>query len=386
MKPIRIGVVGVGGMGGNHSNNLLAGKVVNAELTAVADINPAAMDRFPGVRHFACSEALIRSGEIDAIIIATPHYAHTTIGIDALQQGLHVLVEKPISVHKADCERLILAHQNPKQIFAVMFDIRTEPRFIKLRELVQSGELGTIRRINWILTNWFRSDAYYASSDWRATWAGEGGGILVNQLPHDLDLFQWIFGMPQRVRGFCQIGKYHDIEVEDEINAYMEFPNGATALMTATTGEAPGTDRREVVGDRGRVVVHSDHLEFTRNEVLADEFCHTTPTRFNTPGTWDITIPLKGKAGRHVEVIQRFVDAIQKGTPLIARAEEGIASVELANAILYSSMTEKTVELPLDSAAYEAFLREKIASSRFVAQPQAATAPVADDMQTSFAH
>lgn len=386
MKPIRIGIVGIGNIGSFHTNNLLEGKVVNAELTAICDINPAVFERYPSVKHFASSEDLIRSGEIDAILIATPHYFHTTIGIDALSHGLHVLVEKPISVHKADCERLIAAHQNPKQVFATMFDTRTEPRYIKLRELVQSGELGQIKRINWILTNWFRSDAYYASSNWRATWAGEGGGILVNQLPHDLDLLQWIFGMPKRVRGFCGIGRYHDIEVEDEINAYLEYPDGATALLTATTGEAPGTDRREVVGDRGRVIVHADRLEFTRTEVPTSEFCRATPQSFASPGTWDISIPIHGKAGRHVEVIQRFVNAIQTGTPLVARAEEGIASVELANAILYSSMKEQTVELPLDAAAYEAFLKEKIATSRFVPQEPVAKTAAAVDMGASFAH
>ncbi len=386
MKPIRIGIVGIGNIGAFHTNNFLEGKVANVELTAICDINPAALARFPNVKHFFRSEDLIRSGEIDGILIATPHYFHTTIGIAALQQGLHVLVEKPISVHKADCERLIAAHQNPKQVFAAMFDTRTEPRYIKLRELVQSGELGQIKRINWILTNWFRSDAYYASSNWRATWAGEGGGILVNQLPHDLDLLQWIFGMPSRVRGFCGIGRYHDIEVEDEINAYLEYPNGATALLTATTGEAPGTDRREVVGDRGRVIVHADRLEFTRTETPTSEFCRTTPQSFATPGSWEISIPIHGKAGRHVEVIQRFVNAIQNGAPLVARAEEGIASVELANAILYSSMTEQTVELPLDGAAYEAFLKTKIATSRFRLHEPVAKAATSVDMGASFKH
>lgn len=385
MNAIRFGVIGIGNMGQSHAHNLAQGKVLNGQLAAICDTNPAALARFPGVRHFASSEDLVRSGEIDAVIIATPHFAHTTIGIDALHQGLHVLVEKPISVHKADCERLIAAHQNPDQVFAVMFDTRTEPRYIKLRELLQNGELGAIRRINWVLTNWFRSDAYYASSDWRATWAGEGGGILVNQLPHDLDLFQWIFGMPKRVRGFCHLGRFHDIEVEDDISAYMEFENGATALITANTGEAPGTDRREIIGDRGRVIVHADRLEFTRNEVPTDEFCHTTPLSFASPGNWEISIPIPGKGGRHVQVLQCFVDAILKGTPLIARAEEGTASVELANAILYSSMMEKTIDLPLDAVAYEAFLRQKISKSRFVARPPASLASM-DDMQASFNH
>jgi predicted dehydrogenase len=262
-----------------------------------------------------------------------------------------------------------------------MFDTRTEPRYKKVRELVQSGELGAIRRINWILTAWFRSNAYYASSAWRATWAGEGGGMLVNQLPHDLDLFQWIFGLPKRVRAFCPLGKYHPIEVEDEVNALLEFADGATAVLVATTGEAPGTDRREIIGDRGRLIIHADHLEFTRNEIAADEYNRTTKERFGTPSTWEIKIPVKGQAGRHTEVIQAFVNAIREGTPLIAGAYEGLASIELANAITLASALDKTVELPLDAKQYEAFLREKIAAS-IPKTEIVASAPV--DMSKSF--
>jgi len=387
MKPLRIGVVGAGSIGSTHIKNLTDGKVPNAELAAICDTDPAVLARYPKIKQFSQSRELIRSGLIDAIIIAVPHYDHTTIGIDALEQGLHVLVEKPLSVHKADCQRLIAAHRNKKQVFAIMFDTRTEPRFIKLRELVQGGELGRIRRINWIMTNWFRTDAYYASSNWRATWAGEGGGMLVNQLPHDLDLFQWIFGLPLRVRAYCPIGKYHDIEVEDEINAILEFKDGATAVLVATTGEAPGTDRREIIGERGRIVVHGDRLEYTRNETPMTEFSRTTTERFGKPGSWDISIPIRGTAERHVGIIKNFVQAIRQGTPLIARAEEGINSVELANAIIYSSMTDKTVELPLNAAAFEKFLKTKIAATKTRKKKRPGKkATGADDMAASFQH
>jgi predicted dehydrogenase len=366
MNSIRIGVVGIGNIGTAHVRNLLSGKISGVTLTAICDRNPAALARFPQAKHYADSAEMIRSGDIDALLIAVPHFGHVPIGIEALQNGLHVLCEKPLAVHVADGRRLLAAHTDPKLIFGVMFDTRTEPRFIRLRELVQSGELGKITRIHWTLTKWFRSDAYYRSSNWRATWAGEGGGMLVNQLPHDLDLFQWIFGLPKKVRAFCGIGKFHDIEVEDEINAYFEMPDGATALITANTGEAPGTDLREVVGDRGRAILHADHLEFTRNEIPASEFCRTTTESFSTPPAWEIRIPTPGTAARHAGVLQVFVNAISTGTALIARAEEGLASAELANAILYSSYMDRTIELPLDAAAYEAFLAGKIKTSRFV--------------------
>lgn len=363
MKELRIGIIGAGSIGSTHVQRFVTHQIQHARLTGICDTDPAVIARYPDIPTWTDYRAFIDSGELDAVIVATPHFSHVPIGMYALEKGLHVLMEKPVAVHKADALRLLEAHTDKKLVFAAMFDTRTEPRYQKVRELIQAGELGTIRRINWILTAWFRSNAYYASSLWRATWAGEGGGMLVNQLPHDLDLFQWIFGLPKRVRAFCPLGKYHPIEVEDEVNALLEFENGATAVLVATTGEAPGTDRREIIGDRGRLVIHNDYLEFTRNEVPTDEFNRTTRERFGAPNSWEVKIPIKGQAGRHTEVIQKFVGAIREGTPLVAGAYEGLASIELANAITLASALDKTIELPLDAKQYEVFLREKIAAS-----------------------
>src|SRR5258706_9201509 len=230
---VRIGIVGLGNMGSVHAGWLLEGKVKRCRLTAVCDTNPKKLEqeRYNGLKRFDDSATMLRSGEIDAVLIAVPHYFHTTIGIDALQLGLHVLTEKPISVHKNDCLKLIAAHKNPKQIFAAMFQLRTEPVYQKIRSMVRGGELGKLFRVNWIITDWFRSDAYYASSAWRATWAGEGGGVLLNQALHNLDLWQWLFGMPARVRAFCGFGKFHEIEVEDQVTAYFEYASGATGVF-----------------------------------------------------------------------------------------------------------------------------------------------------------
>lgn len=385
MSLIRVGIVGIGNIGTSHVERFRNNTIKGAELVAICDTSPTALARYPDIKGWNDSAELIRSGEIDALIVATPHYFHTTIGIDALEQGLHVLVEKPLSVHKADCERLLAAHTNPSQVFGVMFDTRTEPRYRQLRELLASGRLGHIRRINWIMTGWFRSDAYYASSDWRATWDGEGGGMLVNQLPHDLDLFQWLFGLPQRVLAICPIGKYHAIEVEDEVNALLEYADGTTAVLVATTGEAPGTDRREIIGDNGRVLVYPDRLEFTRTLMPTSEFSRTTTEAFSSPETEEIVIPVIGKAGRHTEVINQFVDSIVHGTPLVADAAEGTASVELANAIILSSQLDRPIELPIDAAAFEAWLDTKRATSSYVpgkpGRPQAVA-----DMDASFNH
>ncbi|MDX9952640.1 MAG: Gfo/Idh/MocA family oxidoreductase [Anaerolineae bacterium] len=378
MNPIRLAVIGIGNIGTLHLTNIekLPSKL---HLTAVCDIIPEKAQR--AAEHYGCAaytdaEILLKDGVADAVIIATPHYAHTTIGIAALDAGRHVLVEKPISVHKADAERLITAYERARArgetpTFAAMFNQRTDPRYRKVRQLVQQGELGALMRVNWIITNWFRTEAYYASSDWRATWAGEGGGVLLNQCVHNLDLFQWICGMPSKVWGFCGIGKHHEIEVEDEVTAYLEYPNGATGVFVTSTGEAPGTNRLELHGERGRVVLEDGlgpgrDLTFTRTEVSVPEFNRTSNSAYDQPPAWQVTFPISGSGGQHAEVLENFADAILSGVPLVAPAEEGLHSVELANAMLYSTLTGEPVTLPLDGVAFERELHKLIATSSYI--------------------
>jgi predicted dehydrogenase len=363
---VRLGIIGMGNMGKFHADYLLNNKVNRCELTALCSSTPAKLEKYKALKIFDRSETLIRSGEVDAIIIATPHYQHTTIGIDALERGLHVMVEKPISVHKADCERLIAAHEKSRGlIFAAMFQLRAEPRYQKIKKLLTEGELGEIVRVNWIITDWYRTEAYYSSGGWRATWRGEGGGVLLNQCPHNLDLLQWLCGMPVRVRGFCQFGRYHNIEVEDNVTAYLEYPNGGTGVFITSTGEAPGTNRFEIAGTRGKFVLEQAKIAFTRNEASMIEFGKNAKTGFARPEVWNVDIPVEASAAPHVLVMQNFVDAILDGAPLIAPGAEGINSVELANAALFSSWTGETVELPLDGRAYERKLNELIAQSKF---------------------
>ncbi|MDX2055962.1 MAG: Gfo/Idh/MocA family oxidoreductase [Polyangiaceae bacterium] len=382
MEKVRLGIIGLGSMGSAHARWILEGKVPGLELAAVADIAPEQLAPFPTARHFETGGAMFASKSVDAVLIATPHFFHTTLGIEALAAGLHVLTEKPISVHKADCERLIAAHTDKSLVFAAMFNQRTDPRYIKLRELIQSGELGTIRRVQWTVTNWFRSDAYYASGGWRATWAGEGGGVLLNQCPHNLDLFQWLFGMPSHMQAHCSFGRYHDIEVEDDVTAFMEFKGGATATFIASTGEAPGTNRLEIAADRGRVVFEHGKIEFLRTVCSNEAYCRTTSERWQGPDTWTVQIPVEGTGDQHLGILRNFTEAVLHGVPLIAPAEEGIYSVELANAMLLSAFEQRTVDLPLDAAHYAQVLAQRIAGSR----KKTGTAPprVARDLANSF--
>ncbi|MBR5025801.1 MAG: Gfo/Idh/MocA family oxidoreductase [Victivallales bacterium] len=368
MDKVHLGIIGLGNMGSGHIQHLKAGQVPRCELAAVCDIDAAKLKKYPDVKGFTDSAKMIRSGLVDAVLIATPHYFHTTIGIDALNNGLHVLTEKPISVHKADAMRLIAAHEaHPELVFAAMFNQRTDPHYIKIKQLIEQGELGKIQRTNWIITTWFRSEAYYRSGGWRATWGGEGGGVLLNQCPHNLDLFQWLCGMPSAVTAIGGIGKYHDIEVEDDITAMFEYPNGATGVFVTTTGEAPGTNRLEIAGTRGKLVCEGGRLTFTRNEIPADEFSKNTKSSFGVPSVWNIDIPVGGGNGeQHIGIKKNFVAAILDGAKLIAPAEEGLHSVEMANAMLYSMMTGKRIELPLDEKKFEAHLKKLIKSSTFV--------------------
>lgn len=365
--PVRLGIIGVGAMGGHHARTVLSGAVPGCELAAVCDGDPERLAPFEGVPAFASDRELIRSKTVDAVLIATPHYAHTTIGIAALKAGLHVLVEKPISVHVADARKLIRAHTNPKQVFAAMFNQRTDPAFIKIRSLVQGGELGAIRRIQWTITDWFRSQAYYDSGGWRATWAGEGGGVLLNQGVHNLDLLYWIFGSPARIRATCKIGVHHDIEVEDDVSALLEYPNGATGVVVTSTGEAPGVNRLEISGERGRLTYEDKTLTFLRNEVETRKFSDTTREAYQPPNYWKVEIPIDRslpRGGQHTEILRNFTNAILEDEPLVAPAAEGLGSVELINAMLLSGFEDRAVTLPVSPSRYSAFLERRIAESR----------------------
>lgn len=385
MNKVRVGIVGIGNMGSCHVAAVR--ELPHAQLTAVCDIESRKMDKVvksTKCKAFTDAAKMFKSKLIDAVIIATPHYDHTPLAIDAFAAGLHVLTEKPIAVHKADAKKMIDAHKGCSNLrFAAMFQQRTLPAHKKLKHMIDSGEIGKIMRINWVITNWFRSQAYYNSGGWRATWRGEGGGVLLNQCPHQLDLFQWFFGLPVKIRTALSIGKYHQIEVEDDVNTYCEFANGATGNFITSTGEFPGTNRLEVTGTRGRVVLEDGRISFLRTEVPVDEFCANTPDSFPAIPTWTIDVPTgESPAAPHKDMIDNFVKAIlDPDVKLIAEAEDGIRSVELGNAMLYSGLNDVSVKLPIDASIYAKFLDKLIASSKFVKKK---TGKFSTGMSTSF--
>lgn len=386
IQPLRLGVVGVGNMGTSHIRMQIEGKHKELRIVACADVNPerlaAAKKILPEVKTFDSAEALIDSGEVDAVIIATPHYFHPPIARYAFEKGLHVLTEKPAGVYAKQVIEMNEAAEKSGLVFGIMFNQRTNCVYRKAREIVRSGELGEIRRVNWLITNWYRTQAYYNSGGWRATWAGEGGGALLNQCPHNLDLWQWICGMPVRIRAFCHEGKWHDIEVEDDVTIYAEYANGATGVFIASTGDYPGDNRLEITLDGGTLICENERLRiFKLNKKISDHSANAEGGFEALEGEWK-DVETDGQNKGHSEVTNRFAAAVLRGEELVARGEEGLRSLSISNAAHLSSWLGKEVETPVDPDLYYAELQKKIAAGK--AEKENVKARVQDDMSSTF--
>ncbi|MBQ8137814.1 MAG: Gfo/Idh/MocA family oxidoreductase [Clostridia bacterium] len=369
MRKVRLGLIGVGNMGTGHAENILAGLCPEIVITAAADRRASrrewAEKHLPEAKLFSEGADLIASGVCDAVLIAVPHYQHPTLAIDAFRHGLHVMVEKPAGVYTLQVREMIAeADRHPELTFGMMFNQRTNCTYRKLKEMIDSGELGQIKRMSWLITDWYRTQFYYESGAWRATWAGEGGGVLLNQCPHQLDLLQWLCGLPVKVHAHCHEGKWHDIEVEDDVTAYLEFENGATGVFVTTTGDAPGTNRLEISGTRGKAVCDYDGLTFWRNAVDEREWCKTCKEGFKKPDHERIDVETDGLNPQHPAVLNAFAAHILRGEPLVADGREGIRGLMLSNAMHLSAWLGKEVTLPIDEKLFYDLLMEKCKTSR----------------------
>lgn len=371
MEKVRFGIIGYGNMGSGHTRNFLDGKITNGVLTAVCDINPAKLAAAKAVlgdtvSYFGSAEALFASRSCDAVMICTPHYLHPTLAMAAQDAGLHCIVEKPAGVYTLQVEEMLEHAKKSDKLLGIMFNQRTNPAFKKMREMVQNGSIGKIKRTNWIITDWYRTQEYYDSGSWRATWKGEGGGVLYNQAPHQLDLFQWIVGMmPSRLQAFCHFGKWHDIEVEDDVTCYVEYPNGATGVFITTTADAPGTNRFEITGTKGTLIFENNKLIFKQLEIDERDHCFATQAGFRTPPCLPaVEVPLQGENSQHVGIVNNVANAVLGLEPLYAPAEDGICGVELANAMHLSSWLGRMVELPIDGHLFYEELKKRIAVSK----------------------
>lgn len=369
MNKVRLGIIGIGNMGSAHCSSLMEGKVPEIELTAVADLRETrrewARQNLPEiVQIFEEGDSLIAAHCCDAVLVAVPHYDHPHFVIRALENGIHAMSEKPAGVYTKQVREMNEAAAKSDRVFAMMFNQRTNHVYRKMKEIVESGEYGRIKRVNWIVTDWYRTQAYYNSGGWRATWDGEGGGVLLNQCPHNLDLLQWICGMPVKVQAFCHNGKWHDIEVEDDVTAYLEFANGATGVFVTTTADAPGTNRFEVTLEKGKLVCENERLSFYVLDENERDYCYTALEGFAKPEGHFAEVETDGENLQHVGVLRAFAANILRGEPLVARGEEGINGLTLSNAMHLSSWTQKPVTIPFDEDEFLKLLNERRAGSR----------------------
>ena len=389
MKKTKIGIIGIGNMGTSHAERIFKGEVPHMELAAVCDVDPARLtwcgEHLPGIAQFASAEEMINSGLCDSILVAVPHYDHEKYTVEAFEKGLHVYCEKPGAVYTLQGLHMIEAAKKSGLVFTVGFQQRTNPVFQKIREMVQSGELGHIKKIIWIVTSWYRPQAYHDSSFWRSTWKLEGGGTIVNQNPHNIDLFQWMFGMPDQVLSMVDYGKYYDIEVDDDVNVMMRYKNGTIGLYTTSTGEMPGTNRLEISCDMGKLVYENGELVFWKNEMNEREFNKINTASFPHIKNEKIVIEVP-KLGMqpHNALLENFASAICEGTPLLSPGIECINELTLADAFYYSDwMGQKWIDTNnFDHEGYYKALSEKIRKSTYVKKTHEPAAP--SDLSASF--
>lgn len=371
MSDVRIAIIGVGNIGNLHASYLVEKKIKNAKLVAFCDVNSeklklAEVKYGSDFKFYPSVEQVLTDSEIDAVIISTPHYDHPVIAIAAMKAGKHVLSEKPAGVYTKKVREMIEeAQKHPELTFSLMYNQRMNPTYQKAKELVEAGELGELRRSNWIITNWYRSQSYYNSGGWRATWAGEGGGVLLNQDPHQLDLWQWICGMPQRVMGFAYFGKRRNVEVETEVTAYVEYENGATGVFVTTTTETPGTNRFEIVGSKGKIVIEDNQMKFWRLRVDEAEWNATYLGGFGEPEVWEIKVPtVFDDSTGHPKVVQNFVNNILFGEILLAPGVEGISGLMISNAIHLSAWQNRWIDLPINEDIFYEELQKRVNTSK----------------------
>lgn len=386
VHPVRFGIIGMGNMGTSHAKSFLDGKVRGMQITAVADTESEKLvwseKNLPWAKRYNSGEALTESGEVDAVIICTPHYSHPPLVMKALSEGLHVVSEKPAGVYTKQVREMNEFAEKQDKTFAMMFNQRTNCVYRKIKEIVESKKYGEIRRVNWIITDWYRTQAYYNSGGWRATWSGEGGGVLLNQSPHQLDLWQWICGMPSRVRAFCHEGKWHDVEIEDDVTIYAEYPNGATGVFVTSTGDFPGSNRLEITLDKARLVCErGEKITLCELEESLSENIAECENGFARIPYREIEVETDGINDQHPGVLNAFSDHILYGSALVAEGTEGINGLMISNAAHLSSWTNETVTLPVDEDRFYSILAEKAASSK---EKENVVSRVTEDMSSTF--
>ena len=366
-KLIRFGIIGIGGMGANHANLLLQNKINNACLASICDMNKSFSKNFIDTPFYSNASDFFNKDKIDVAIIATPHRSHVNLGKEALKNDINVIIEKPLAVTAKQCREFIEFSKKYDAKFGIMLNQRTNPAFIKLKKMIMSGELGKIHRYQWTITDWFRTNYYYNISDWRATWKGEGGGVLMNQSIHQLDLCQWLFGMPDSVITDMQLGHFHNIEVEDEVTSILKYKDGMKGIFSTTTGETPGVNRLEIASDYGLIIYENNCLTWKKLSETSTSVIRNSQILFEKPPVETLQFKFPHEEDQHIEhnkILQNFTNFLLGKEDLYVPGDQGLNSVKLINTMILSGLDKKEIELPLNEEEYENKLREMIGNNQ----------------------
>lgn len=369
MKQVRAALVGFGGMGSKYAAMIRDGQIDGMVLTGVCCRNARGQqilrEEYPAAAIYEnVEDTLAHADDFDAVIIVTPHTSHVEIARQMVAAGKHVLLDKPAGVYARQVRELKEQADRAGVAFGMIFNNRVNPAFMKARELLQSGAVGTPVRAVWVCNTWFRTQAYHKSAPWRSSWNGECGGLLINQSQHYLDLWLWLLGMPDAVYADLSFGRYAPITVDDAVDMQLLYNNGLHGTFISSTGEAPGTNRLEIWGEKGRLCVEctdfGGRVILDENEISTTRFAEENTDIYAQLPHHTREFPVQENPELYQTVLRGFCDHLRKGAPMIADGTDGLRAVELTNAAYVSGWMERKVRLPLDDTVFEELLHKKM--------------------------
>jgi len=367
---IRIGIAGIGFIAEEYIKLITAGRIQNAEVRALSSRNRSHMEAVKEKYQldavlFTDYEAMLSSGLIDAVMICTPHFHHPGMAIKAIRRGIHTMIEKPVGIFPEELRELAESLQTHPDVKAgVLYCRRTNPIYQQIKDFLDSGELGQLKRVTWIITNAsvYRTQAYYNSATWRGTYVGEGGGLLLNQVSHHIDMLVWLLGLPKAIQANCYSAVERNIEVENEVSITMEYPGQAIGQFISSTREFPGTNRLEISCSKAQLILENEKdLTVRKLGVEETEFNRTT----NIPFAF---IPYEEEIHNfepyenpeiQARIVNNFISAVTDGKPIACPVEDAIRSQQFIIGAYLSSWQEKKLTLPADGKAFTEELKKR---------------------------
>lgn len=365
---IRIGIAGIGFIAEEYIKLFTQGQIQGAEIRALSSRNYSHMEEIRAKYRldaalFTDYDAMLSSGKIDMVMICTPHYFHPGMAVKAIEQGIHTMIEKPVGVYPEELDELAkCVKSHPETLSGVLYCRRTNPVFAKIKQLLADGTLGKLKRVTWIVTDMYRTQAYFDIAGWRGTYSGEGGGLLMNQVSHHIDLLVWLCGLPEAMQANCYTARERNIEVENEVSITMEYPGNAVGQFIASTRECPGSNRLELSGSRGQIILDNE-------KDLTLRILETDETQFNATTNIPFAfIPYKEEVFHfdmmynpvlQAKIVNNFIASLTDGTPVTCPVEEAVRSQQFIQGAYLSSWQDKKLTLPVDGSAFTAELKKR---------------------------